>query len=142
MPKKKRGTALAPAGLLGSPRPRGRPTNAFVLRARHLFAEAQALEVLANIVAGKEMEPRFIDQVKVPDPSGGTRTVREITYAPPMNKQKIDAAIRLAEVGRLVPHLASPTGSPEEPEVRWIVVLPKRARTTKEWLKMHQLGKA
>jgi len=99
--------------------------------------------MLARIVEGKELEPRFVERHKVADGEGGTRTVTEIIYAPHTNNQKIEATRALAEMGRLVPHAASPTPTdPDEPTVRWIAVLPKRARTTAAWLKMHSLGRA
>lgn len=118
----------------------GRPDLAYRLRARAAVDRADVLGLLERTITGTEMEPRFVQDVKVPDDKGGTRTVREVVYAPPMNKDKLLAAQRLLEAAQYVPHQADP--APPGGGVRYVALIPVKARTTKEWLRLHAQGEA
>ena len=107
----------------------GRPTNAFVLRARELIEQRKILEHVADIADGTYMETRAIRVLKV-----NGQLVREIVQAPPSASVQVMAAVALLDRAAPKPSAAAEEG---DDNVEWYVALPKRARTTREWMKMH-----
>lgn len=107
----------------------GRPTNASVLRARELIEQRKIIEHVADIADGTYMETRAI---RVPRVNGQLVLVQ----APPSAAVQVKAAVALMD--RAAPRPTTDPGDGDE-QVQWYVALPKRARTTREFVKMHGL---
>jgi hypothetical protein len=107
----------------------GRPTNASVLRARQLVEQRKIIEHVADIADGTYMETRAIRVLQVKG-----QLVKELVQAPPRAAVQVSAAVALMD--RAAPRPPTEPGDGDE-QVQWYVALPKRARTTREWMKMH-----
>lgn len=109
---------------VGNPKGIGPLPAAFAIRARHLLEKVQALDLAGRIIQSLEEEPRYITK-------DGT-----VVYTKPLNRDKLEALKVLAQIGRILPHEATPMVDNRQ----FLIVVPAKAGSTEEWLKKHGLG--
>jgi hypothetical protein len=128
---KRKSKALVPTvEILGQPP--GGQLRSLQLRAHAVLDQRNIIEHLGEIADGSYMETRAIRVLEIDG-----HIVKELVQAPPSASVQVQAAVALLDRAAPKPSAGADEG---DENVEWYVVLPKRARTTREWMKMHGLA--
>lgn len=108
----------------------GGTLKAYRIRAQHLLERAQALERLADIIEGN-----VFDYVPVNRGKEGV----DLVAVPAKVRDRILATERLEAAAGFSQRPQAPSAVAA---AQFVILAPPKAKTTEEWLKMHQLGEA
>lgn len=131
---------------VGGGNPRAKETNgrkdmAYRIRAQKMLEDARALEYLKNVIVGLEGDTIAVKKVVEIEQDGDRKAVVVTAFQqiPAAVRDRIDAIETLEAAAGYVTRPAAPAPIVQ---AQYVVFAPPKAKTTKEWLAMHKLGKA